>query len=363
MEENKSIGQEIKESVQGVKGFFFDLSGSKDKETYQDNPDVIYDEILFSSWVVSAICVGITAWFGVAYHLAIFQNSTASNAQFAMLMSIGILILGEIVKIRFGVRVGRLIFSAARNGQSKLKKLFLTILLGLLVFAAYKWSMDISAIAFGSNTANAKRQEVLKSTGNFSAVTKEYDEQIKEINKSLAKANKQTYAGKLTPPALDLIEQLSREKRQINASKNKAIDLASKRDSSFISLSNGEIANTETRLNDYGGKAEWLLILLTIFIIPICESILFIANRKKKASQKAAENEETVTQKDVEVEPVVQRNFFSMPQNSGQRPSSNNAESAPKIEAKVEDRRLIGFDYKKDKPSVEAKVDESKKKR
>lgn len=350
--EEKGIATEIKESIRGVKNFFFELFGKgENKKTYQDNEDVIYDEILFGAWIVALICTGVTMWFGVAYHLSIFSLSTDPSATKAVILSIGVLVIGEFVKMYFGLRAGRMLFIAKKDGKSKLAKLGLWIVLTGLVVVAFIWSMDISSIAYGSNTANAKRQEALLQTGDYSGVTKEYDTQIAQINESIKKANKQTWNGKLTPDAIDLIKSLSKDKNRLVAQKNKAIDLATSKDSTFMSITGGEIKQTEERLNSYGGKAEYLLIILVFFVIPVCEKILYTANMGKKNEnddddQTGAGGTQGGTQ------------FFSMQQRS--TPAFNT--SKPIVESKVE-RTPIGFKYSGEKKAEDSKkiVDDKKK--
>lgn len=352
--EEKGIATEIKEGLAGVKTFFFDLFGSKNKETYKDNPNVIYDEILLAAWVISICCVAITTYFGVSYHMSIFHLSTGDGAAGAAVLSIGVLLIGEYIKVYLGVRIGRMMFIANSKGTSKLKKFALWLFLVTLAYFTFVWSIDISALAFGDNTANAKRNEALKQTGNYSSITKDYDEQIASIQEDIKKAKKQTWQGKLTPDAIDLIKRLDKSKSKILDQKNKAIDMASKKDSTFLTLQNGTITKTEARLNDYGGKAEWLLIILIIFVIPICESILHAVNEKDKKNKENDNDDDQTGAGGAQGG----TQFFSMQQRNS--PAFN--ASKPIVESKVE-RTPIGFKYSGEKKAEDSKkiVDDKKK--
>lgn len=142
------------------------------------------------------------------------------------------------------------------------------------------WSVDISTKGYAIATSNKAKQDSLRKTGNYTAETQKIDEQIATVNQSIRNANATRWHGTITAEAQDNIFRSTKTLEKLNASRDKAIIAVQSKDSTFLELSGKEINQTEIRLSDYGGKAEWV-VALAIFCICLCERIHYRQNKKE----------------------------------------------------------------------------------
>lgn len=340
--------EDIKNGMSSFRGFFATLSGAKgdERNKYFNNPNTLYDELAILFLAIIWLTVAVVSYFGIEFHNSIFNADKSGNANAIRAVSISILLLGELVKVFVGTRFVMLFLTGELKNGLAVVGLWIAMFL-VLVFT-YIWSFDISSVAFGSNLSSKSRIEALKSKDGVKGVRESYDKRLQEIDKDIATAEKQTWQGKLTPDAKRAIKASKVERGKVLNLINKEMDYNTKSDSTLLSVELLEIQKTENRVNDYGGKAE-LLLIFSILCFCLCKKSI-----DDKRPKENAQNLEEIENVDSEIVNKSEVKSFE-PSKSNSMGFGKNIEERPKIQGK-EERRFMGFkdynDIKEIKPDI-----------
>jgi hypothetical protein len=280
-EENNNLASDISKATNWLKDMRNQLFGSSGEKNYEDvayfsNPDSIWDEVLKLSWFAMLVATAFTAYYGYRYHYSIFQNGGGNETE-ALIVSLVIFALGEVLKVFLGHRFFRSIFSGAiKNG---LPQFVLTVCLGIIFYKAVIWSIDISAKGYGMVNASKATQEAIASQTDYTLLTKDIDAQIKQINENAAKGAAVTWKGKTTEDGQEIMKRNAKALPPLLMQKNAIIAQAMQRDSMMLAAKGVSIANAQARQDDYGGKAEYCVVFF-LFMIGLLELVNYRMNQQ-----------------------------------------------------------------------------------
>jgi hypothetical protein len=261
---SNKTAEDIKSAMSGISNFFSYFTGTKrgERDKYFNNPNSIYDEVNLIAWFIVFAVVSIVSYFGIDYHYSIFEND---GNRTAVIISIGVLLLGEIIKVKLGYKY--LLLLATGELKKGKDAVLIIIAMSVVLYFTYKWSYDISASAFGGNKTSLEKLKIAKGQEGVKGIKESYDLRLKQIDSDIATAKKQTWDGKIVPKAMQSIKESKEERKKVLALIDKEMNNSIKSDSTMLSLEFERIANNEKRLNDYGGKCEILMILMLIISV------------------------------------------------------------------------------------------------
>lgn len=241
---------------------------------YYKNPHSMLDELLVLFWIALLCATGLTMFYSAKYHISIFEAGK-NQAWVTITIALMLLILGEGLKVFLAHRFLRAVFSAMFF--KGLPDLILTVVMGILSFYTFMWSVDISTKGYALSTSKASKIEVLNKTGNYD--TKKIDDDISSVKKSIENANKIKWHGVITGDAQEIIKRGNKTLNNLNHSRDIAVAAAQQKDAAFLSISNSAIDDNQVRLSDYGGKAE-AVVAICLFLICLIERIHYRINKE-----------------------------------------------------------------------------------
>lgn len=246
------------------------------KYAYQRNPDSLLDETLLSIWALMLLACGFTIAFGAYYHYQMLQNAFGVGV-WSVVGSFAVFLALEIAKIYFGLVFTRSLFSGL--WWKSIYRAMFTLLIGLIVVVAFKWSIGISTKGVSQVNLLNKTTELYQSqqfTPPPSVAI--IDEQIAALEVAVRAGAKATWKGSTTQQGLKTISTNTKLKSDLIAQKSAIIAAAQSQFDSLQQIGKAEISATATLLTDYGGKAEWAQIVFILLIV-LFEFINYSNNR------------------------------------------------------------------------------------
>jgi hypothetical protein len=275
-----SLSQDIRAIKRNWGSFWGSLFGESknyQKYAYMRNPNSMADEVLYGAWVIIFFSTGFTLYYGVMYHYSIFKNS-ANPAWEAFAVGMALFVMVEFLTIFFGHRIVRSISNGfIRKG---LPQFLLIIVLTVAVVWGFLWRFSITAKGFATVNAQKATQEAIQQKTDYKTLTADIDAQLLNISKMAEKGATSTWRGKVTADGLEVMKRNAKLADKLLSQKAMMIAQAQQRDSMLLDEKKAQIALTFGQQNEYGGKAEWLVIL-GIIVVGICERINYKSNTKE----------------------------------------------------------------------------------
>lgn len=278
--EDRSIFTDIRDFGRSVKNGFGQLSSADDyvKTAYYDNPNHIYDNLLRFFWIVLYLCAGASLFFGVSYHYKLFIQ-TGQEQKTSIGLAILLFLIAEIISVFIGVSFFRYVWTGKL--VKSFQHLVFFAVMGVLIYMSFAFRMDISAKAYGGQTANEQQTElaeagISKAKANMKS---SYDDEIKDVRATIAKGRKQTWGGKITPKGEYMVSEGNKTLQKYLDLRARELDMNFKADSVLNHTSSFIIFANQKQLNGYGGLVEWAVLILTC-LIALLEKISYIENKK-----------------------------------------------------------------------------------
>ena len=329
----------LQTDINKIKAFFTPAESNEAKAlAYVDNPDSVFDNLAryvrFAIWLLLIP----SAYIGINYHIKLFQK----NGMGEMGANVGSFIFFIAIEI-FCCFYATDIFRAIYNGSAfkGLKQLFGIVLSLCLIAYCYYFKYNISASAFSEQNAISKKTELSEKYVSSSPKGSTYDAQIKDAQKTIDRAKKQTWGGKLTPKGEYLLGEGNKTMQRLLDLKNKELTEVNKRDSLYNSDGRAGIETAQKSANNYGGIIELALLACTL-LLPLFEMAAYDAYKER-----------TGASNDVIAEGQGLTDF-----NTIQAPAKPYVGfSTNKNISNIENRTTIGFKYgtQKDIPPIEKK--------
>lgn len=318
--------------VKKIQNFFTPKESNKEKDMgYADNPDSIFDDLARHSRLIMFIMLIPSAYIGINYHIGLFEK----NGMGVMGANLGSLLLFCAIEIAccfFAPKIFRAIFSgAAFKGLISVIATFIAVC--FIVFC-YWFKFGISTGAFSSQHANNKKTELSqKNRESFTAVSI-YDKQIKNAQKTIDRANKQTWDGKLTKKGEYLLGEGNKTMQDLLSLKSAEMAELNRRDSLLNSDGRAGIEQSQKSANTYGGIIE-----LTMLLCSILTALFAMASEDAYKEKRDKEQGDTST-----VEGIIQSSVTNLEQ-----PKRYMGFDTNKNITNIESRTPIGFKHY-DKP-------------
>lgn len=235
------------------------------KYAYQRNPDSLLDETLLFIWALMAIACAFTIAYGGYYHYSMLQNAFGVGV-WSVVGSFVVFLAIEIAKIYLGLVFTRSMFSMLWF-KSIYRALF-TMLLGLIVVVAFQWSIRISTKGVANVNGLAKQTQLYQAAPlPTPPAVLEIDRQIAALEVSDGAAAQSKWKNTTTVPAVRLLRENSNARKDLIAQKTALLAAAKAQADSLQHLQKTEIMATTALLTDYGGKAEYVQIVLILLIV------------------------------------------------------------------------------------------------
>jgi hypothetical protein len=268
----------LRTDLNKIKEFFTPKGGTEKNMAYADNPDSVFDDLSRYTRLIMFVMLIPSSYIGMQYHISLFEK----NGMGEMGANVGSLLLFIAIEIGccfFAPKVFRAIFSGV--AFSSLKSLIgIVISIGFIVFF-YWFKFGISTNAFSEQHANNKKTELSENSRKNITKKSSYDSQIDDAQKTINKAKKQTWDGKLTKRGEYLLGEGNKTMQRLLSLKDKELSEVSKRDSIFDADTRNVIETSQRSANKYGGIIE-LTMLLCSLLLPIFEMTSEDAYKKKK---------------------------------------------------------------------------------
>ena len=252
------------------------------KLAYRRDPDSIMDELLIGFWIVLFLAVIVTTSFGFFYHYQIFK-SLSGTATVGVMASFLFLIVVEFCKVFFGLHFARAFFNML--WFKSWYRLLFTVGVGAIVVGAFHWSIFISTKGISQINNSLKSGEIYKAAA-FAPPSSidEIDRQLSELDKAKEAGAKATWRGRTTQGGIDVIKSNTELQRTLLEQRALILETERSRHDSLTVTMVAEAAATSTLLTDYGGKAEYITMLLIVLIV-LFEVIIYDKNKEEEAPQ------------------------------------------------------------------------------
>lgn len=317
----------IRTDINKIKEFFTPSVSAEKNMAYADNPDSVFDDLSRYSRLIMFVMLIPSSYIGIQYHVKLFKENGVGDMG-ANVGSLLIFIAIEIGCCFFAPKIFRAIFSGAAF-KSLISILGVSISIAFIVFF-YWFKFNISTNAFSAQYANGKKTELSDNSRKNFIKKSTYDSQIEDAQKTINRAKKQTWNGKLTERGEYLLGEGNKTMQNLLILKSKELGELSKRDSIFDSDKRTGIETAQKSANNYGGIIELTMLLCSI-LMPLFEMASEDAY-KEKLKKEGGNN-------------IDESNKIGFTQENKQpyQPFSINKKNPTNIES----RKTIGFDYGK----------------
>lgn len=243
---------------------------------YRRDPDSIMDELLIGYWIVLFLGVVVTTGFGVFYHYQIFK-SVSGTAIVGVIASLLFLIVVEICKVFFGLHFARSLFNFL--WWKSWHRLLFTIGLGIIVTGAFHWSIYISTKGISQINSSLKNGQIYQAAAFTPPPSiSDIDRQLAALDDAKAAGAKATWRGRTTQGGIEVIQSNTDLQKTLLEQRALILETEKARYDSLTTIMVAEAAATSTLLTDYGGKAEYVTMLLIILIV-LFEVIIYDKNK------------------------------------------------------------------------------------
>lgn len=282
MKSNISNAAEDGNILTQVRGWFRKASDGNrqnfSKVAYYRNPNSIVDETLIGLWIIAGFAIAFTVAYGGYYHYTIFKGGSGA-ASVGIIISFALFCVAEFLKVFLGLHFFRSVFSGL--WFRSFAHLAFTAGVLALVLGAFMWSIGISSKGVGEVNGAIRTGELLKSSPfDPTPLSASYDAQIADAERSIRDAAKMRWKGNITVDGQRIIKRNTDLKNSLSAQKASLIEKASAVHDSTLLVQKSLIRETALRINDYGGKAEYML-AICLLLIALAEVIAYRNNRKQ----------------------------------------------------------------------------------
>lgn len=243
--------------------------------TYLDEVIIAVKILIFAAFLV-------TAAFGIAFHYNIFLNASG-KAVVGIAMSCLFFLAIEICKIFFGLHFVHAIFNMV--WWKSLYKLLFTLIMGAIVFGAFKWSIHISTKGVASINESLHKGEIFRQS-EFATPQSihDIDAQLEKFENAKVAGSRSTWKGRPTQEGLAIMQSNTDLQKDLVKQRNLLMVAAMARHDSLTNVMRNEVVNTSSTLLEWGGKAEYATMFFLLLLV-VAQNIYYDKLEKEQGKK------------------------------------------------------------------------------